>query len=249
MIPRIYQRIVTRFRDVYGPKGEVKLFFAPGRITFMGEHTDYNGGSVLSAAVERGTYIVGRKRNDSKVSVYAASAKSKKSFTFDNIEFDGDDMWLKCIKSVFNTLLKKEYKLSGMDIYLYGDLSYHSSLASSSSLCACCLLAVLSMNNIEMPSVLELAKLSYEAETSNASHKTSLHTHVTILASKKSHLTLFNTKTQEISHVAFDFNDYSLVYIHREVFCTSSVSVSSHATIVLFSFLSMKAPGRKKKTL
>ncbi len=215
MIPRAYQKIITRFRDIYGSKGDAKLFFAPGRITFMGEHTDYNGGSVLSAAVERGTYIVARKRNDNKVNICVHMPKSKKNLMLDNVVVESDDdMWLKCIKGVLIVALEEGYSLTGMDIYLHGDLPYNTSLASSSSLCACVLLTVLNTNNIDLPSELELAKLSYKAEVSHASHKTSLHTHVCIFASKKGHLTLFNSKTEEVSHVPFNFNSCSIIVIN-----------------------------------
>lgn len=215
MIQRAYQKIITRFRDIYGSKGNAKLFFAPGRITVMGEHTDYNGGSILSAAVERGTYIVARKRNDNKVNICVHLPKSKKNFLLDSISIvSDDDMWLKCIKGVLLTALEEGHSLTGMDIYLHGDLPYNTSLASSSSLCACALLTTLIINNVELPSEVELAKLSYKAEITHASQKTSLHTHVAIFASKKGNLTLYNSKTEEISHVPFSFNTCSLIVIN-----------------------------------
>ncbi len=214
MITRAHQKIITRFRDVYGSKGQAKLFFAPGRITIMGEHTDYNGGSILSAAVERGTYIVARKRNDNKINICVHSPKAKKNFLLNNIVIENDDeMWLKCIKGVMIDTLADSHTLTGMDIYLHGDLPYNTSLASSSSLCACALLTTMQMNNIELPSEIELAKLSYKAETEHASHKTSLHTHIAIFASKKGNLTLYNSKTEAISYMPFSFNDSSLVVI------------------------------------
>ncbi len=207
--------MVTRFRDIYGSKGDAKLFFAPGRITFMGEHTDYNGGSILSAAIERGTYIVARKRSDSKINICVHAPKSKKNITLPNIEVaSDDDMWLKCIKGALLVVQENGYTISGMDIYVHGDLSHNTSLASSSSLCACALITALSISGVDLPGELELAKLSYKAEIEHASQKTSLHTHVAIFTSKKGNLTLFDSKTEEISYVPFSFNDSSLVVIN-----------------------------------
>ena len=214
MIPRIYQKIVTRFRDIYGPKGEAKLFFAPGRITMMGEHIDYNGGNILSCAIERGTYIVARKRNDRKVNIYAHSQKAKKSILLDNIESATEDMWIKCIKGVLFILIEDKHNISGMDIYLYGDLPYNTSLASSSSLCACFLLATLSTNNINIEDKLELANLSYRGEIQFASHKTSINNYISIFASMKSHLSLYNSQSSEMQHIPYSFNEYSLVVIN-----------------------------------
>ncbi len=216
MIPRIYQRIVSRFRDVYGPKSEVKLFFAPGRITVMGQHTDYNGGSMLDCAVERGTYIVARKRNDNKVYLYAHSLKAKKSML---IEKDmscasGEEVWVKCIRGALAVLVEEKYSISGMDIYLYGDLPYNTSLASSSSLTACFVMAAMSTSGIDIEDKINLANISYKAEMKFNSHKISLHTFIAIFTSKQSHLTLYNTKTEELSHIPFVFDEYSLVVIN-----------------------------------
>ncbi len=207
--------MITRFRDIYGSKGDAKLFFAPGRITFMGEHTDYNGGSIASCAVERGTYIVARKRNDSKINIYVHAPKSKKNILLPDVTIaNDDDMWLKCIKGVLLVVAENGHTISGMDIYVHGDLSHNTSLASSSALCACALITALSISGVELPSELQLAKLSYKAETEHASQKTSLHTHVAIFASKKGNLTLFNSKTEEVSYVPFGFCDSSLVVIN-----------------------------------
>ncbi len=212
---RVYQKMITRFRDVYGSKGEAKLFFAPGRITIMGEHTDYNGGSVASAAIERGTYIVVRKRNDNKVNMFAHASKSKKNFLLSSVEVaNDDDMWLKCVKGVLITVLESGHSICGMDMYINGDLPYNMSLASSSSLCACVMLATLTLNNIELPSEVEIAKLTYKAETEHASHKTSLHTYIAIFASKKDNITIFNSKTENITYVPFGFSDCSLIVVN-----------------------------------
>ena len=82
MIPKLHLRLVERFRDVFGQKGEVKLYFAPGRLTFIGELIDYSGGDTITAAIDRGTYLVVRKRPDNKINIYGHSFKAKKSFTF-----------------------------------------------------------------------------------------------------------------------------------------------------------------------
>ena len=57
------QRLRSRFIELYG-EGEHMAFFSPSRINIIGEHIDYNGGKVLPAAIEIGTYGIVRKRND-----------------------------------------------------------------------------------------------------------------------------------------------------------------------------------------
>ncbi len=51
----------TKFAEVYGPgPGDIKIFFAPGRVNLIGEHTDYNGGNVMPVAISRGIYAAVR---------------------------------------------------------------------------------------------------------------------------------------------------------------------------------------------
>ena len=137
MIPRLHLKIVARFREVFGHKGDTKLYFAPGRVTVIGELIDYSDGDTITSAIDRGTYIVARKRPDSKVNIYAHSFKAGKSFTLDDLEKNKEDEWAIYFKGVYSVLLEKGYKIHGMDIFVYTDLPFNTSLASSSSLCAC----------------------------------------------------------------------------------------------------------------
>ena len=45
MIPKLHLKIVERFREIFGQKGEVKLYFAPGKVNIIGELIDYSGGN------------------------------------------------------------------------------------------------------------------------------------------------------------------------------------------------------------
>ena len=58
------QELIQKFNEIYGEGGELKTYFAPGRVNLIGEHTDYNGGHVFPCALTIGTFGVFRKRND-----------------------------------------------------------------------------------------------------------------------------------------------------------------------------------------
>lgn len=224
MIPKLHLRLVERFRDVFGQKGEVKLYFAPGRLTFIGELIDYSGGDTITAAVDRGTYLVVRKRPDNKINIYGHSFKAKKSFTFNELEKNKEDEWAIYFKGVFSVLLEREYKITGMDIYAYTDLPFNTSLASSSSLCACLTYVIFDVNGLDKSDIIELAKLSYEGEIKYASHRTSLSDHITIFLGKENSLLLFNMFKMSYEYLDINFGEYCVAVVNSNKKRTSSDS-------------------------
>ena len=67
------QELISKFNEVFGEGGELKTYFAPGRVNLIGEHTDYNGGHVFPCALTIGTYGVFRKREDKTMNFYSVN--------------------------------------------------------------------------------------------------------------------------------------------------------------------------------
>ncbi len=65
------EKAVEKFKQLFGDKGDIGIYFAPGRVNLIGEHTDYNGGHVFPCALTIGTYAVARKREDRKLCFYS----------------------------------------------------------------------------------------------------------------------------------------------------------------------------------
>ena len=64
------QELKTIFEEKFGEAGDIRTYFAPGRVNLIGEHTDYNGGHVFPCALTIGTYAVARKREDKVIKLY-----------------------------------------------------------------------------------------------------------------------------------------------------------------------------------
>ena len=67
----IWEDVLAKFKELFGDEGEIGVYFAPGRVNMIGEHTDYNGGHVFPCALTIGTYGVARKRDDKKLRFYS----------------------------------------------------------------------------------------------------------------------------------------------------------------------------------
>ena len=67
------EQLITQFKEIFGADGDIRTYFAPGRVNLIGEHTDYNGGHVFPCALTIGTYAVARKREDNQLRFYSVN--------------------------------------------------------------------------------------------------------------------------------------------------------------------------------
>lgn len=131
------EEIKKCFEEKFGSEGDIRSYFAPGRVNLIGEHTDYNGGHVFPCALTLGTYGIARKREDSKLRFYSVNFSSRGV-----IESDLKDLvpskeagWTNYPKGVIWGFEKKGYKLpTGLDVVIYGNIPNGSGLSSSASL-------------------------------------------------------------------------------------------------------------------
>ena len=65
------EKVLQKFGELHGNTERVSVYFAPGRVNMIGEHTDYNGGHVFPCALTIGTYMAVRKREDRKLTFYS----------------------------------------------------------------------------------------------------------------------------------------------------------------------------------
>lgn len=130
-------KLVEKFQELFGAEGDIRTYFAPGRVNLIGEHTDYNGGHVFPCALTLGTYGIARKREDNKLRFYSVNFER-----LGVIESSLKDLkpykaaeWTNYPKGVMWAFEERGYKLpNGLDILLYGNIPNGSGLSSSASL-------------------------------------------------------------------------------------------------------------------
>lgn len=131
------KQVVEVFHKLYGADGDIRTYFAPGRVNLIGEHTDYNGGHVFPCALTIGTYAAARLRKDDRIRLYSMNFESLGVFetSLDDLTPSEKAGWTNYPKGVMWAFEKKGYKLtSGLDIVLYGNIPNGSGLSSSASL-------------------------------------------------------------------------------------------------------------------
>lgn len=132
----IQNDVLAKFKEIFGDEGDIRVYFAPGRVNLIGEHTDYNGGHVFPCALTIGTYGAVRKRNDNKLRFYSMNFEH-----LNVIESSLDDLtprknagWTNYPKGVMWALREKGYEIPcGIDLMLFGNIPNGSGLSSSAS--------------------------------------------------------------------------------------------------------------------
>ena len=121
-----------KFKEIYGSDPEV-VVRAPGRVNLIGEHTDYNQGFVLPAAINRYVEYAGRKRADRRVRVHSTDFHSSVVFDLDHIQPDLAETWSNYFRGVSKFLESAGHRLPGADLAFGGDVPREAGLSSSAA--------------------------------------------------------------------------------------------------------------------
>ena len=132
----IRNKILEVFAEKYGSSEGARVFFAPGRVNLIGEHTDYNGGHVFPCALTIGTYGAVRRRDDRALNFYSMNFEGEGviASSLDDLKPLEDKDWTAYPKGIIWAFGEKGYTVgSGFDIVLYGNIPNGSGLSSSAS--------------------------------------------------------------------------------------------------------------------
>lgn len=130
------KEVLEKFAEVFGDTEGAKVYFAPGRVNLIGEHTDYNGGHVFPCALTIGTYGVARKREDKVLRFYSMNFEELGILesSVEGLKPEKEADWTNYPKGVMWAFQEKGYSVDcGMDLLLFGNIPNGSGLSSSAS--------------------------------------------------------------------------------------------------------------------
>ncbi len=131
------EAVLKKFGEIFGSTEGVSVYFAPGRVNMIGEHTDYNGGHVFPCALTIGTYAAVRKREDDKLRFYSMNFEKLGVIesSIVGLKPEKEAEWTNYPKGVMWAFEKRGFKMPcGLDIVLNGNIPNGSGLSSSASL-------------------------------------------------------------------------------------------------------------------
>lgn len=129
--------VLRKFEELFGDTQGVNVYFAPGRVNLIGEHTDYNGGHVFPCALTIGTYVAVRKRADRKLNFYSMNFENLgiTESSLDDLTPSDEAGWTNYPKGVMWAFAGRGMVMDcGLDMVLNGNIPNGSGLSSSASL-------------------------------------------------------------------------------------------------------------------
>lgn len=212
------QQLVDKFLEIYGEGDKVSVYFAPGRINLIGEHTDYNGGHVFPCALTVGTYAAARLREDTELHLYSLNYPESGMIrvSLDELAYRQKDGWGNYPKGVVQTFISKNCRIPrGLDILYYGDIPKGLGIGSSASVEVVTGLILKDLMGLKDISMIDIALFSQLAENEYIGMSCGIMDPFTIAMGKKNHAIFLDTS--DLSYIYAP-----LALTHEKIIITNS---------------------------
>lgn len=204
----------TQFQARFGQEGT--LFFSPGRVNLIGEHTDYNGGMVFPCAITYGTYAVAALRTDDELHFYSNNFTEQGEIvcSLNDLHFDPKDDWANYAKGVVHFIQEKGYALPhGFDILIEGNIPNGAGLSSSASLEVLTGTVVNDLYGFGID-MIDIVKIGQEAENKFVGMNCGIMDQFIIGMGKKDHATALDTATLNFTYAPVKLKEASIVIMN-----------------------------------
>jgi galactokinase len=189
-----------------------QLFFAPGRVNLIGDHTDYSGGMVMPAAIQYGTYLAIKLIPGKTINFSSKNFTEKLSVDIDNI-YSRTNTWVDYPLGVLVQMAKKGLKLHGMELSYFGDIPNGAGLSSSASIEMVTAFAINELFSFKI-NLVELALLSQKAENEFVGVSSGIMDQFAVGLGEPGKAIFLNCHNLDYQLVNADFKKHSLVVVN-----------------------------------
>ena len=202
----------NRFRKQFGTSGD--LYFSPGRINLIGEHTDYNGGFVFPGAVDKGITVEIYRNGTRQVKLLAVDVEKDPYLEFSLDDTQKPDIhWACYIFGVCKELEKRGVKVGGFNAAFSGDVPKGAGMSSSAALESAFAFALNTMFADGRVDKFELAKIGQATEHNYCGVKCGIMDQFASVFGREGCLIRLDCRTLEFEYFPFDPDGYKLVLI------------------------------------
>ena len=200
----------AKFSELYGQAPEA-VFFSPGRVNLIGEHTDYNGGYVFPCALSYGTYLLVRKTDSQSVRFVSTNLELKVDIAIQDLnQKQPNDAWVNYPLGVIDEFSKLGIEVTGLDLLYSGNIPNGAGLSSSASIE---LVTSVMINNLfeGKRSMIELVRLSQKAENQFVGVNCGIMDQFAVGMGKMNHALALKCDTLKFREVPLKLDGYKIV--------------------------------------
>ncbi|MEM6726402.1 MAG: galactokinase [Bacteroidota bacterium] len=203
----------------YGASQEkIHAFFAPGRVNLIGDHIDYNGGSVLPVTLTMGITLLIRKREDQELHFH--SSKSEKDHVWNLADpewnYQPDKDWSNYPAGVIELLRKGQIEVTGADLFYSSNLPIGAGLSSSAVMEVVTGFALIKLTGVE-PHLKSLSLLCQEAENTFVGMNCGIMDQFAVAHGQENQAILLDTRNLEHEMIPANFGPFKIIIVNSKV--------------------------------
>jgi galactokinase len=204
--------IHRQFQQYFGK--EYQITAAPGRVNLIGEHTDYNQGFVLPAAIDKNIWLAMAPNTENRLTVRSLEYHENYSFSLDDMHpVKG---WPTYLLGVIYMIMPEKRLPHGMDVVVTGNVPVGAGMSSSAALCSAFGLALNEFFQLGL-SRMELALAGQKTEHEFANLQCGIMDQFASLHGKAGHLMKLDCRSLEYEYIPFDFPDIRIILVNSMV--------------------------------
>jgi galactokinase len=203
----LVDNIVRKFKELFNQ--EPLIIRSPGRVNLIGEHTDYNMGFVLPAAINKAIYLAVSPRNDDNFEIFALDMNEKYEGLLSDLR-PSNKPWSNYLIGVLEQLIKSDYNLKGFNCVFGGDIPIGAGLSSSAALEAGLAFALNDMFNLNIAK-LDLVKFAQKAENEFVGVKCGIMDQFINIFGKDENVLRIDCRSLEYKYFPFNYENLSVV--------------------------------------
>ena len=188
------EELTAAFQKLY--KGQPRIYRAPGRVNLIGEHTDYNEGFVMPAAINFSTFVAITKRDDQVLKIHSDIFKEEVEIDLAQDATPGRKYWSDYPLGVAIKLKEAGHNISGANLLVHGEVPLGSGLGSSAAIEVSTGLALLDISGVKIDR-LKLAKICQKAENEFVGARTGLMDQFIACFGKADHAVMLDCRSLE----------------------------------------------------
>ncbi len=212
----ITTKLALAFKEEFNSILDPLIFLSPGRVNIIGEHTDYNDGFVLPAAIDKAAYIAIALRDDDQIHLMALDLNETFSISINDLRPIGDRSWPNYILGVVAQYAKKNIPLKGFNAILTSDVPIGAGLSSSAALeCA----TVFALNELLQTNLnkIEMIQMAQNAEHEYASVLCGIMDQFASVMGKKDYVIKLDCRSLEYEYVPFKLDGIKILLLNTNV--------------------------------